>query len=161
MPGSSPQGRLKGWGRVQNSTYSEYGHVAYQIKENGLCGNMVTTILPADRLARGSKFKIHLFSEHRHVAYQIIGKDKCSNTQAHLLFLHTHPWLLRLGQRSKYFFLKKVMLHIKLMGMEHRAPCKQMFCPYTHPGPLGWGRKVKHLFTVSSHIAYQIKGNGT
>ena len=29
------------------------------------------------------------------------------------------------------------MLHIKLKGMEHnkRAPCKHIFCPYTHPEP--------------------------
>ena len=35
-----------GWGIGQNSTFSEYGHVAYQIKGNDACSNMVTNILP-------------------------------------------------------------------------------------------------------------------
>ena len=30
-PGSDPLGGLKGWGRGENSTFSEYDHVAYQI----------------------------------------------------------------------------------------------------------------------------------
>ena len=34
--------------KVQNSTFSEHGHVAYQIKENHECSNMVPNILPAD-----------------------------------------------------------------------------------------------------------------
>ena len=32
----------------QNSTFSEHGHVAYQIKDNHECSNMVANILPAD-----------------------------------------------------------------------------------------------------------------
>ena len=45
--------------------------------------------------------------------------------------------------------------------MELRASCKQIFCSYTHPLPLGFGQKVKKvLFSESSHVAYQIKGNG-
>ena len=32
----------------QNSTFSEHGHVAYQIKENQECSNMVANILPSD-----------------------------------------------------------------------------------------------------------------
>ena len=35
-----------GWGSLaQNLTFSEYGHVAYQIKENHKCSNMVANIL--------------------------------------------------------------------------------------------------------------------
>ena len=30
---------------------------------------------------------------------------------------------------------------------------------YMHPGPFGWGEKVKTFFTESSHVAYQTKGN--
>ena len=38
-----------GMGSVrQNSTFSEHGHVTYQIKENQKCSNMVATNLPAD-----------------------------------------------------------------------------------------------------------------
>ena len=32
----------------QNSTFSEHGHVAYQIKGNHECSIMVANILPAD-----------------------------------------------------------------------------------------------------------------
>ena len=32
----------------QNSTFSEHGHVAYKIKGNHKCSNMVANILPAD-----------------------------------------------------------------------------------------------------------------
>ena len=37
--------------------------------------------------------------------------------QAHILSLHTRP--LRWGQKVKHFFLKAVILHFKLKGMEH------------------------------------------
>ena len=37
------------WGsKGRNSIFSEHGHVAYQIKGNHACGNMVANILPAD-----------------------------------------------------------------------------------------------------------------
>ena len=35
----------RGWGRGQNSTFSEYGHVAYQMKGNDECSNMQAHIL--------------------------------------------------------------------------------------------------------------------
>ena len=34
--------------KSQNSTFSEHGHVAYQIKDNHECSNMAANILPAD-----------------------------------------------------------------------------------------------------------------
>ena len=43
--------------------FSEHGHVAYQIKENHECSNMVANILPAD------------LSEHDHVAYCNVRMD--------------------------------------------------------------------------------------
>ena len=38
--------------------------------------------------------------------------------------------------------------------MEHRAPCKHIFYPYTHPWPLGLGQKIKIYFAkvAMSHI---------
>ena len=60
----------------QNSTFSEHGHVAYQINENHECSNVVANILPTedplhpdpvDGVTR-SKFTC---SEHGHVTYQI------------------------------------------------------------------------------------------
>ena len=81
---------------------------------------MITNILLIDPLdpGVGSKGQNLTFSEHGHVAYQIKGNGKSSNMQAHILSLHTSltsGW----GQRSKLFFLKVVMLHIKLIRMEY------------------------------------------
>ena len=88
------------------------------------------------------------FSEYGQVAYQIEGNDNCSNIEAHILSLHT-PLTLKVGSKVKTcFFLKIVMLHIKLKGMEHRAPCKHIFYPYTQPVSLGWGQMVK-IFLVN------------
>ena len=43
--------------------------------------------------------------------------------------------------------------------MEHRAPCKHIFCPNRHPRPLGLGQKVTNNFflkVVRLHI--KLKG---
>ena len=56
------------------------------------------------------------------------------------------------------FFLKCVFLHIKVKGMEHRAQRKLIFCPCTHPLPLGLGQKVETSFSESSHVVYQKNG---
>ena len=55
------------------------------------------------------------------------------------------------------FFLKVVMLHIKLNGMERRAPCKHIFCPYTHLQPVGLDQKVKKN-SECGYVAFRIKG---
>ena len=57
-----------------------------------------------------------------------------SNMQVHILFLHS-PSTPGWGQRSNIFSLKVVMLHIKLIGMEHRETTQLIFCPNTHLGP--------------------------
>ena len=44
------------------------------------------------------------------------------------------------------------MLHIELMGIEHRAPCKHIFCPYKHPRPLGWGQTVNDFTSGISAV---------
>ena len=51
------------------------------------------------------------------------------------------------------------MLHIKLMEMDNRTPCK--YIVLTHPRPPGWGSKGQSKFTESSLVAYKINGNGT
>ena len=43
-----------------------------------------------------------------------------------------------------------VMLHNKLKGMQHRAQCKHIFSPYTHPQPVGW---IKRCQSKCSHAA--------
>ena len=77
-----------GYGSIgQNSAFSEHGHVAYKIKEDHECSNMVVNILRADpppppyppTLGMGSVGQNSLFSEHDHVAYQIKDNQECSN----------------------------------------------------------------------------------
>ena len=84
-----PQTDLTLWvsSKAQNSTFSEYGHVAYQIKVNHECSNMVANILPADPhfLTLEMRSKFNLFSEHGHVACQIKGNLKCSDMEANIL----------------------------------------------------------------------------
>ena len=60
------------------------------------------------------------------------------------------------GVKRSTFFLKIDMLHIKLKGMEQRAPCKHIFCPCTHPRPLGLGQKAKTFLNEILHI--KLKG---
>ena len=49
-----------------NLTFSEYGHVAYQIKVENVCSNMVANILPTDT----PSVNPYVFYESSHVAYQ-------------------------------------------------------------------------------------------
>ena len=54
-----------------HTSFSEYGHVGYQIEGNDACSYMVSIILPVDTSsARWSKVK-EFFSEISHVAYQM------------------------------------------------------------------------------------------
>ena len=60
----------------QTISFSESGHVAYQIKADDAGSNMVANILPTDTPSTqgmGSKGQIISFSESSHVAYQIKG----------------------------------------------------------------------------------------
>ena len=52
--------------------FSEYGHVAFQIKADEACSNMVANILPTDTPSTQeveSKGQTISFSESSHVAY--------------------------------------------------------------------------------------------
>ena len=79
---------------------------------------MVANILPTDTPSTqgvGSKGQTIYFSERSHVAYQIKADNAGSK-----YFAHRHTLE---GQKVKlYIFLKVVMLHIELKGIEHRAP---------------------------------------
>ena len=61
----------------QKSTYSEYGHVAYQIKRNEAYNNILANVLPLHTpLTSGVGSKvIFSFSECSHVSYQIIRNE--------------------------------------------------------------------------------------
>ena len=61
---------LVGGTEAKSNFFSEYGHIAYQIKANHACSNMVANILPTDTWSKG---RIISFSESSHVAYQIKG----------------------------------------------------------------------------------------
>ena len=50
------------------------------------------------------------------------------------------------------------MLHIKLKGIERRAPWKLIFCPYTPSIPGVWSKVQIFFFSESGHVAYQTKG---
>ena len=64
------QVKLEKGGHLQNSTFSEYGHVAYQIKGNDACINRIAdTPLPPKGV--GSKDQNSTLSEHGHVACQL------------------------------------------------------------------------------------------
>ena len=60
----------------QTLTFSESSHVAYQIKADDTCSNMVANILPTDMPSTqgmGSKGQTISFPERSHAAYQIKG----------------------------------------------------------------------------------------
>ena len=63
------------------------------------------------------------------------------------------------GQNVKTFFsLKVVLLHIKLKGIGHRASCKHIFYPYTHPRSVGLGQKAKLFVLIVVMLHIKLKG---
>ena len=124
-PGSDPLGGLRGWGQKVKFSFffSEYGHVAYQIKGNHVCSKIVANILPADPTLPPTQPLLipegwfnrskSTFTEHVHVAYQIKWSHECSNMVVNILSadLPPRPW----GQKVEIqLFQNMVMLHIKL-----------------------------------------------
>ena len=89
----------------QKSTFTEHGHVAYQIRGmTEYCSIMVIYIMPADLPSptdpRGLGQK-STFSEHGHVAYQIKRNHECSNMVPNILPTDPHTALtLRLGSKG-------------------------------------------------------------
>ena len=77
------------WGGAKAKIkFSEYGHVAYQIKADDAGSNMVANILPTGTPLTqgvGSKGQAIYFSESSHVAYQIKADDAGSNMVANTL----------------------------------------------------------------------------
>ena len=97
-------------------TYFYFGHGQFAYKTNN---SMVANILPTDPTPHpwgGSIGQDSIFQTWAY-AYQLKGKGKTT---------HLDPG----GQNVK---IKLFMLHNNLKGMEHRAPCKHKFSPYTHP----------------------------
>ena len=67
---------LRGGSKGQNSTFSQQGHVAYQIKENQKCCNYFAR-RPSLPLM-GSVGQNYTLSEPGHVTYQINEHDKAA-----------------------------------------------------------------------------------
>ena len=95
---------------------------------------------PPDGVKRSNIF----LAVSSYVAYQIKGNGAQNIMQAHTGSLRT-TLTPGTGVKSQINFSSDsiVMLHIKLMGMEHRAPCKQIFCPFTHARP--WSKVMLHI----------------
>ena len=67
---------LGGEAEAKIKLFSEYGHVAYQIKVDTVCSNMVANILPTNTPLThwvGQKVKPYILCENSHVAYQMKG----------------------------------------------------------------------------------------
>ena len=99
------------WGvKRLNSTFSEHGHIAYKIKGNHECSNMVANILLAAPIPNPRVKRSNLtFSEHDHFAYQIKGNRQCSNMVANILLAAPlSPQNVKIQ-----LFQNMVMLHIK------------------------------------------------
>ena len=104
----------------QNSTFSEHGHVAYQIKGNPEFSNMVANTLLTDPPTIGIKRWKFNFSEQCHVLSNY-GNHECSNMVANILPVDPlNPG----GQKVKIqLFQNMVMLHIKSKEITNAATC--------------------------------------
>ena len=73
-------------GGVKRSKFnlSEHDHVAFQIKANHKCSNMVANILFAGHPYPRSRGQNSTFSVHGHVTNQIKGNHECSNMVAYI-----------------------------------------------------------------------------
>ena len=75
--GTDPLGGQGVGSKGQSAPFSEHGHVAYQIKWNPKCINMVANILPppppppSPDPGGGIKWSKPAFLEHGHISYQI------------------------------------------------------------------------------------------
>ena len=87
--------------------------------------------------------------------------------QAHIMSLNTPSttqgikrskhFYTEVGSKLKPFFLKIVMMHIKLMAMKHRAPCNL----HTTSTSVVGSKCQNIFFTETRHGAYRKKGYGT
>ena len=78
---------------------------------------------------RDSNHSLQGWGSWGHVAYQITGNETYVNINANVLPLHTPltPGVRSKSQNSCIFYLKVVMLHIKLKRMKHRTNFKHEF----------------------------------
>ena len=79
--------------------------------------------------------------------------------QAHMLPLHTHSTCGVASKDQNMFFSEGSHVEYQIKGNGWSAPCKHIFCPYTHPPPLRWSQKVKTVFFLKVFMLHiKIKG---
>ena len=90
--------RVGSKGQIQ---LSHHGHVAYQIKGNQVCSNMVANILPIAPTSPCPWVKVShsTFSEHGYVAYQVKGIENAATWPS-------IPPTLGWGQKAQFKFFK-------------------------------------------------------
>ena len=100
-----PKNNLQGQTYITLS-FLEYGHVAYQVKGNGIYNNMLANSMPLHiplTPGVGQKVVFFFFSESCHVAYYISGKNREHNESKYPTLLHAYdPWMGTKG--SNIFF---------------------------------------------------------
>ena len=110
-PGSNFLGDLGGGGRGQNSTFSEYGHVAHHIIGNRACSNTVhvTTMLSADTSSisgAGLKGQNICFSNRSHVHIKLKGMERGTSWKK-IFCPYTHPRPMSAVKRGQIFFFSE------------------------------------------------------
>ena len=105
-------------------------------------------------LGWGKKSNLFFFKSS-YGAYQINESGAQSTMQAHILSLRA-PTVPGIVSKCQNFFLKVVMLHIKLKGIEHRAPYKHINYPYVHLSRVGSkGQNIYFLKVVMLYIKFK------
>ena len=105
----------------QNSTFSQHGHVAYQIKWNHECRNMVANILPADLPPTILGIKRSKFNFFRSIS-NLRDSRMQQHDSKYFAPSPTPPDPGGWGQKvSIQLFQNMVMLHIRLKGITNAA----------------------------------------
>ena len=92
-------------------------------------------------------------SESSHVAYQKEWRKEY-HASTYYVLTHTLGWV-KLSEK----ILKEISLHIKLKGMEHRAPRKHIFCPYSHTlSPWSQVKRSKRFCLDVVMLRFKLKG---
>ena len=100
--------------------------------------------------------KNSMFSEYGHCTFSIKGDEAYSYRVANICpppHTHTHDprgWVQKV---KTIFFLKLVMLYIKLKGKECRKPLKQIFFPYANRWPFGY-HPVLFIICILVQVVY-------
>ena len=82
---------------------------------------------------------IHILSLHTPFTRRVESKGQnIFLLKVVMLHINAHSQPPDVVKWLNIFILNVVMLHNKLKAVELKALCKHIFCPYTHPQPVGW-----------------------